>query len=61
EVAVHSIARASTKENLLALMVIVTLLIGEVFSESWMELLDHSFDNLTQLYTVEHPDRAELK
>jgi hypothetical protein len=42
-------------------MVIVTLLIGEVFSESWMELLDHSFDNLTQLYTVEHPDRAELK
>lgn len=48
--AVTEIRRPSFKENLLAVMVILTLLLGEVFSESWLELLEHSFDHLTHLY-----------
>ena len=47
---VCSVQRASTKENLLALLVITTLLMGEVLSESSLELLEHSFDHLNQLY-----------
>ncbi len=48
---VTDIPRASRKENLLALLIIATLLMGEVFSESWLVLLEHSFDHLTPLYS----------
>ena len=47
-----TISRATTKESLLAVLIIGTLLLAEVYSESWLVLLDHSFDSLNQLYSA---------
>lgn len=52
----NTIPRASSKETVLAALIILTLLMGEVFSERWLELLEHSFDSLNQLYLVEGGD-----
>ncbi len=42
--------RASALENSLALLIIATVFTAEIFSESWLELLEHTFDHLTHLY-----------
>jgi NADH-quinone oxidoreductase subunit M len=44
------IQRASLRENLLAVLIVITLLLGEVFSEAWLGLLEHAFDHLNHLY-----------
>ena len=51
---VTDLPRASMRENLLALLIVATLLMGEVFSEGGLELLEHAFDHLTPLYGGEH-------
>jgi len=48
------VARATVRENSIAILIIAAIVLAEIFSESWLTLLDHSFDHLNVLYGGGH-------
>jgi len=50
----RTIERANGLEWILAAMTIVILLLAGFFTEPWLEVLDHSFDHLINIYGGEH-------